>query len=519
MSEALLNLNDPMRNDAIRKYAQNLINIKPDFLRMVYDTYSGFDLEELERLISESTNPDEEIINNKTIIAGIIPNDKNKKNKGFFNSIEEFLKGFDYDKITRNIKSVLQKINNNALNIVEDKTIPEIKNLSFIKNEDLPKKPQKKFLNTFSPSTIQETVSSIQPKKTSKSLQGFYERKESEKEKLLNFNFKRNVQKFLTFTSVATIQQDRVSEYIDDIVVNKNVAQVLKLVDYNTDNRIVFIDKIATDEKGVTNINPVLKHVDLESLDDRAYIITHSRMNYISKTALIVNKFITSLKKICKNKKEKENKKEVNFYTNNLINKDMAKIERSASQNSLHSTENITHFNGKFRKEDKDLISSRSINVFSSTKQMDIRIIKKLLANKNKDRGEQNKKQKLLNIKEKALNLLRQKREEEIGKSMGESMNRSEFDEHPNEDDGFDDNFNYDNQGGIQDEDNLEGYNNGIIERRKLKRRSTIGNQYYNIGLVEEKILNVRPKKKVNILGLKLFITEEMSKANSMKKK
>jgi hypothetical protein len=209
-------INDIIRNEAVRKYAQNLLNIKPDFVRMVYDTFKDFDLEELEHAIN-NTNINDEDNNNRLNTTGRSTLDKINKNKGFHKSIEEFLKGAHYEKTLENITTTLQKINKNALMITEDKSIPEIKNLNFIKNEDIPLKPDKKFVNVFTPNMQLQVLKSATNNSTVSFTQ--FERKESERDKdkerdkLLTFNFKRNIQKFITFTNVATIQNEKISQY------------------------------------------------------------------------------------------------------------------------------------------------------------------------------------------------------------------------------------------------------------------------------------------------------------------
>ena len=89
---------------------------------------------------------------------------------------------------------------------------------------------------------------------------------------------------------------------------DENSSNLIKICDYNHDNRLIFLDKYNIKFKEEDNDPIISGKIKLNSLEKRCDILVNSRYNFIEKTVITISKLIISMKKLAKIKKDKESK-------------------------------------------------------------------------------------------------------------------------------------------------------------------------------------------------------------------
>ena len=270
--------------NALKNYANSLESLRPDFIRMIYDSYSEFNYEELENCLEGNTNDKTEKSNLST--KNLHSNNKltYTKTKGFYSSQDQYLRGNEYEEWNQIINKILKSTEQES----KMRTNLEIQQYDYLKPDQIPKKPEKKLLLNN---------------------QKLYQ----------NYNFKSNKEgyKTISFSKTVNIKTEKLGKMVKDIVSHHERDDMIKLVDTQKENRIVFIEKIEFNYLGNQTI--LSENINIQSLEKRGELLTQSRYSFIQKISLIINKFIISLKKLYKKKKDKE-KLLINKQNNILIN-------------------------------------------------------------------------------------------------------------------------------------------------------------------------------------------------------
>lgn len=503
-------------NEILKNYTNNLMNSRPDFLKMIYDSYSEFDFDELETAITAS-------LSEKNILNLSLSNKSEKKSshKGFYTNFEQFLKGYENEKWLNLMAKVLKnvKLNNNQQS--KDKP-PEIRQLEFLKPEEIPKRPEWKFASNIKEAN--QVQNSLATGPNLPSMATF--------QPGLNFNFKSKDLKIISFASTSNLRPEKLNNYIKDVYMSRGGDHVIKLVDSHKDNKIIFIEKIDTDETDTGE--PVIDGViDLKSLEKRAEVLVTSRLMFIEKVATTVCKFIISMKKLYKNKKEKEKQKALHGVNSvrslNGAQKEgysnlVGGLAQSASGNNI-----IKEMNEKLKRI-REIISSRSMKTILSNSNsttnksggkessIDLKKFKKILNKKVENKEKMKKFQKLNFIKEKVKKAI--ELEELVNDSEDHDRYMEEsnyYDETIEDQDSSNDYIRkksiHDTEGKnkssliLQSEDAFE---TPVKQSQYLKKRKMMNTQILDMvkDLAEEKV--VMPKKKLDCNGLKMFIKQDL---------
>ncbi len=476
-----MHVNDFLNNEDIKKnYYEKLTKSRPEFLQMVYDSYAAFDFQKLSNYKKQLNDP----ISKQSIQVQREEADP----KGVQRNMELFLKGLELEKWQKEIANLNIKIENRNIQnkgAVKRTSISlsnlEIKQFDFLKPYMIPKTP---------------------PKKMSADNQ--------------TFNFKTKGTKIISFAKSSLINQEKIKNYINVIFNNGDDEKLLKLIDTSKDNKIVFIEKISHKfENGDIFID---EEVDWASLERRAEILANSRFRFVEKVEILVCKFIISVKKLYKKKKERE--KIQALQVSNPVHPSANNNEGSKShfdpKQSYSSSSHTLKGTDKF-KPVKEYISSRDINELirdlklknsKLTKEEGIKKFKNILATKVKEKEQSITKLKLLSIKEKVKVLL------ESNYKPDEYQNNEESQyEYVNNEQGK-------KKKNIQ-KPTLDEFLCSQQEERKPAPGSTGKPSYREkkrVSIKEDGEINVKednrllPKKIVDIDGMKAFIKEEMKK-------
>lgn len=104
----------------------------------------------------------------------------------------------------------------------------------------------------------------------------------------------------------------------------ENSNNLIKICDYNHDNRLIFLDKYNISFREKDNEPVISGKINMSTLEKRCDILVNSRYNFVEKTAITISKLIISMKKLAKLKKEKESrrvsekKSDLNFAPNKV---------------------------------------------------------------------------------------------------------------------------------------------------------------------------------------------------------
>jgi hypothetical protein len=480
-------------NEYLKNYTHNLINFRPDFLKMIYDSYNQFDYEELTHTINLNNNNHHLHKDPYSSESGQV-SDK-KQQKGFYTSIEQFLDGNELDKWREIIQKLISS-QNKEIGRTRGRTQVEIKHMSFMKLDEIPKIPERKF--------------------TEKS----------------DFNFKSKNEKIISFSSSSSIIQEKVNPYVKEVFNNSGSEKIIKLTDTYRDNKIVFLEKIEIEENDTNLGNPlhceIKSAIDLKSLESRSDILLAPRLQFIEKVATVVCKFLISLKKLYKIKKEKEKVRDLrggNNYNHNNHNHNIYNTNANAKSfkegyNTLiknlsmtMSTKELLKDSGTEKlKKVREIVSLSSMKtLLNSTNKKnslslgnnDIHVNKfrKLLYKKVEEKEKTKKIEKLGLIKDKIRDLI--ENEYYGGGEVKEFTPEIQKDEVNN----FDSNFNH-RASSMNSINDSQTFN----EEKNRKRRTLHNTQIVDLvnDFKEEK--TILPKKKVNFSALKMFVKEEMTK-------
>lgn len=96
-------------------------------------------------------------------------------------------------------------------------------------------------------------------------------------------------------------------------------SNLIKICDYNHDNRLIFLDKYNISFKDKDNDPVISGKINVNTLEKRSDILVNSRYNFVEKTAITISKLIISMKKLAKIKKEKESRKTEKKCDLNLV--------------------------------------------------------------------------------------------------------------------------------------------------------------------------------------------------------
>jgi hypothetical protein len=89
----------------------------------------------------------------------------------------------------------------------------------------------------------------------------------------------------------------------------ENSNNLIKICDYNHDNRLIFLDKYNISFREKDNDPVISGKINMSTLEKRCDILVNSRYNFVEKTAITISKLIISMKKLAKLKKEKESRR------------------------------------------------------------------------------------------------------------------------------------------------------------------------------------------------------------------
>lgn len=491
--EVLSNSTNPDQdlNEYLKNYTHNLINNRPDFLKMIYDSYNKFDYEEL----SHAINHNNHLLKDAYSLESAQNSEKKQQNE-FYISTEQFLDGKELDKWRETIHNIISKQNNDNSR-TRGRTQVEIKHMTFMKDEEIPKRPERKF--------------------TDKS----------------NFNFKSKSDKIISFSSSSSIIQEKIISNVKEVFNSSGSDKVIKFTDVHRDNKILFLEKIELDQKeNLTNpLHRELKcEIDMKSLDSRADILLIPRLQFIEKVATIVCKFLISLKKLYKIKKEKEKARDLrgnNLNYDTSINYNSHSKTHKEGYNTLvknismtTSTKELIKDTGPEKlKKIREIVSSSSIKSFlnNSSKKNSLKIgnsnmhvnkFRKLLYKKIEEKEKVKKKEKLDLIKDKIKDLI--EREYYGGAEINQFTPEIQKDNDNNLNKNFDDNLNH---RAYSMNSMISIGESQTFNEEKIRKRRTLHNTQI-VDLVndfkEEK--TIQPKKKVNFSALKMFVKEEMTK-------
>ena len=133
--------------------------------------------------------------------------------------------------------------------------------------------------------------------------------------KILSIVNKSDYQKIIQKIDPKYVNYFNINDYNEE-----NSTNMIKICDYNHDNRLIFLDKYNIRFKEEDNDPIISGKINLNSLEKRCDILVNSRYNFIEKTAITISKLIISMKKLAKMKKEKESKIILNKKSDNNIN-------------------------------------------------------------------------------------------------------------------------------------------------------------------------------------------------------
>jgi len=311
------------------------------------------------------------------------------------------------------------------------------------------------------------------------------------------------------------------NRYVNFINNDKNEehsSNLIKICDYNHDNRLIFLDKFNISFRDKDNDPVISGKINMNTLEKRSDILVNSRYNFVEKTAITISKLIISMKKLAKLKKEKESRKTENKCDHSLLQN---KVDQAGTNSDKFKKIKGTYI---FIVERNYIDLDKS--VYSNTKNIDIDNFKNFLnkiktekrekEEKDSKMREESLKMKLKTIKEKID--LEKKKEDENVVLFDFNQNSNKFkiieiddnnkleEEHNsitninntqidnllvNEDD---------NQPFAQKERNSSAHKN----RNLINFQSQISEVLKDIK--EEK--TIVPKKKVNYVGLKMYLKE-----------
>lgn len=451
--------------EALNTYTSTLEMSKPDYLRMVYDSYLEFDNEELENYMNDKSNT-------KVL----------DKNKGFYSTFEQFSKGYENDKWNNLMIKIMTSLKGNDSQEATQRNTLEIKQLTFLQPEEIPLKPTVKRTNMF--------------------------------------NFKSKYTKIISFSTNSTIKEDKIKKHIKDTYINTETESVLRLIDFHHDNKIMFIDKyfidFKDDEPMITGLN------DFSSLEKRSDILVYSRFTFIEKIAITICKFIIALKKLYKFKKEKDKQKTLGNNTDLAMNSLLKKetLDRLMNTNTNNNNNNILGKDGLDKlKKIKEVISSLPLTIPKQVNKnindlLDVKKFKKILnkistEKKNKEKAVEKEK-----LKQKLKSFFQKKANPDYYYEESEQDDLNEEDE----DDDTSNNPITDRSVGVFVLDpsgrRVSKFEEpGTHFERSTKKRKTVTKSQITDAvneIMEEKV--IVPKKKVNHVGLKMFIKDALNK-------
>jgi len=482
-----------IKKKAVAIYSRTLDQIKPDCLKMVYDSYCNYQFH----------------LENESLV-----NPKNKKE-----DLKLYEKGFEGDKWFQKIQPILSQNSNPSPRKRKLSISTTIVNTNFIKDSEIPKKPTSQKLTKFT-------------FKSQKIIPDF---------------------KTLALTKAAKLDFDKIGRQTFDFI-SEILEEVytLHINDYSSEkaNSIIHLDRFKIEYKpnDINKENPkIIGNVDLKTFTKRADILVNSRFNFIEKYIETMCKFLVALKKLVKKRKEKE------------IEQNKTKQNNIVSEYNSRILQDSPFFDEKFVKLKEEIIDGEKEII---KKDLNANKLKNILKIKATEISESKRKNELELIKSKITKIIKKLNNEELIEEDKKEKkvifdNNNEKEKYVNSQGSFkfgEDIHNINNKqkhghtnsshskerskekrlkndllDKVKEKDKVK-YNDTIDnekskenrkEHKKLKSEileknitpeKTETNQQQQEQPDEEDVLVIIPKKKIDHLGLKLYIQESLSK-------
>jgi hypothetical protein len=366
-------------------YTLNVINSRPYFTRMIYDSYRK--------------------LNNNLSIE----HEECVLNNDFYITIDEYFKGQNYEEMERQVQDINKNLTplNDNIQIKENLKDLDITNANFLKPEEIPKRDFNKQISKIDSSN--------------------------------GYNFKSKNKKIISFIQSANINQNKIQDYVNQVYNNFDNSNYTKVIDKH--NKILLLEKMMTSTSAE---NYKIKNaIDINSLKHKAEFLVSSRLRFIEKITSIISKFIIALKKLYNVRKEKTKNKE-----NKELNHTYSLTSFNRENNNPIDTENIEQDDEKLKKI-KEIISINTIKMINKTpeskknKKKNISSIKKLLQQKKEEKDLATNKNFLSSIKNK-MKFYDKQDEIFISEKVKKSTNRISSERYNNSNN-KEDNFNYNN--------------------------------------------------------------------------
>ena len=484
-----------IKKKAVAIYSRTLDQIKPDCLKMVYDSYCNYQFH----------------LENESLV-----NPKNKKE-----DLKLYEKGFEGDKWFQKIQPILSQ-NSNPNGYKRMLSIsPTIVNTNFIKDSEIPKKPTSQKLTKF-------TYKSQKIVPNSKTLALTKAAK-------------------LNFDKIGRQTFDFISEILEEVY-------TLHINDYSSEkaNSIIHLDRFKIEYKpnDINKENPkIIGNVDLKTFSKRADILVNSRFNFIEKYIETMCKFLVALKKLVKKRKEKEfelNKTKQNnigseynsrilldsspFFgekfvklKEEIIDGEKEIIKKDLNANKLKNILKIkaTEISESKRKNEEELIKSKITKIIKKVNNEELieeeKKEKKVIFDDNYEKEKYVNSKGSLKFGEDIHNINNKQKHGHTNSSHSKERSKEKRLKHDlldkvKEKDKVKYNDTINNEKSKENRREHKKLKSEILEKKTTPVETETNQQQQQQQPDEEDVLVIIPKKKIDHLGLKLYIQESLLK-------